>query len=842
MPNIGVISLNSGKLTPLIDVRSDVEKYSAGCRIAENVIPLIYGPVTRRPGTKKIADVDDHDVKSRMVPFKFSSTIAYKLEFSNQILNVYFEETLIEGDIVTPYLEADLYQLQFKQSADVLWIIHPSYAPRKLSRVSVTDFSLDTITFEKGPFIERNDIANDDDVTLTVTGFSTGVTFDSGTKTITFTTTTNLSSLFPTNQRLYITNATASTNDGAYTVASTTWTTPTQTIVVNETLASDTDGGQIMVAGGTVTLAASSNVFTTGDDGHTGALFKITHKRLKTAINSTKSSGTGIVGEAIDVKGTWTLTSKGNWVGTFEIQRLEDGTNWETFRTYSSTITNGQGSFNAQKSDVEEGDNILYRIFVTAAITSGTLEIVFSVDSPIQDSIFRITATATQTSATATAIVPAPDDTAAKRWAEGAWSAVRGYPTAITFHEERVVYGFTNKDQQGIWPSETGQFEDFEAGIKDADSFGLNLPTADRGRWLASLEVLAAGTAGGEWILRTPVDEPLTPTNFKMLEQTKRGSANIQVMEVNEAILFVDSVARKIREFTFSDQKLKHVSSDLTALAEDITSGGITSLAVQTNPDSIIWFTINNSPHLISMTYEREQNVVAFADHPLGNNGIAESVIVTPGTSEDVITLSVSRQIDDPDGIVDQVTRRYIEDMQPRAFGTRANAFFVDSGIIDTSGSTTISGLSHLEGNTVSILVDGAVQANQVVNNGEVTITQTGDRVVVGLPCPWRVSPMRLDITTRGGTTHGSIKRINELVLSLFESAGVQYGDGNTTFDIDLRRLEGYDMPTDLFTGDTDNLPGDSGFSTTDTIIISGSQPLPCTLRAIIARIEKTGR
>lgn len=837
MPNLAVISLNGGKFTPLIDVRSDIEKYPSGCRILENFIPLIHGPVTRRPGTKYIADVDDHDVKSRMVSFIFSATIAYELEFSDQIINVYFGDTLVDADITSPYLEADLFQLQFRQSADVLWITHPSYRQRKLSRVSATEFTFDAITFDKGPFIERNDIAEDDDVTITVTGttIATATAGVAGSGEFTITTTTDTSSLFPINGRFYVTGSTG--NDAAYTVKTASWTTPTLTLVPNEAVADGTDDGQIMVDGGTVTLTASSATFITGTSGHTNALFKITHKRLKTVTKGT-ATATGVIGEAIDVKGNWTFTTSGNWGAEIEIQRLEDGTNWETFRTYISVLTAGQGSFNAQKSDVEEADNVQYRINVTS-YTSGTVEANFIVNESTQDSIFRITATASTTSATATAIVAAPDNVAAKRWAEGSWSSVRGYPSAVTFHDERIVYGFSDLDQQNIWLSETGRFEDFEAGIKDADAFTLTLPTADRGRWLGSLEILAAGTSGGEWrISPTAIDAKLTPKNWEVKKQTNFGSADIQAMEVNEAIIFIDYVARKVREYTFSDSKQKYVAPDLTALAEDITSGGITSAAIQRNPDSIIWFTIANSPYLISMTYEREQNVVAFAEHPLGGDGIAESVCITPSTSEDIITLTVKRTISGS-------SVRFIETMQPRDWGSTTsatNSFFVDAGIVDTGGSTTITGLGHLEGKTVAVLVDGAVQASKTVSSSQITIDEAGDRVVVGLPYEYQVSPMRPDITTQVGTTRGSIMIVPEIVLSLFASGGVEYGDGTDQKAIDFRTTEDYDSPPALFTGDTNALAFDGGFNKDMDIVISGSAPLPCTVRGIILRAEKVGR
>ena len=850
MANLPVISMNAGKLTPLIDTRADTEKYSSGCRILDNMIPLIYGPVTRRPGTKYIAGVDDNDVKSRMVAFIYSATIAYEVEFSDQIINVYYNGSAVDVDIATPYLEADLFALQFKQSADVMWITHPSYAPRKLSRVSVTEFSLDAITFDNGPFIERNDIAEDDDVTIAVTGYTiatvTAGVAGAGVLTVTMGSAafaTAAVALLPANQRFYITASTAgATNiDGAYTVdplRDTTGVGTTLTVYPAEAVGSDpAANGQLHFDGGTVTLTASAATFTTGTSGHTGALFKLTHKREKTVTKGT-ATAVGQVGEAIDVKGSWSFTTHGNWAQTVEIQRMEDGTNWETLRTYTSVLVASKGTRNVQKVDVEDADGVQYRIYVSAVdATAGTLNADLTVDESTQDSIFRITATASTTSATATAIVAANEHVATKRWAEGAWSAVRGYPAAITFFGERAVYGFSTLDGQNVWLSGIGDFEDFDAGTKDDDAFTLTLPTADRGRWLGSLEVLAAGTSGGEWRIRsTVIDEKLTPKNWDIKQQTNRGSANIQAMEVNEAILFVDYVARKIREYTWSEPKQKYVSPDLTALAEDITSGGITSLAVQKNPDAIIWFTISNSPYLISMTYEREQNVVAFAEHPLGGDGIAESVCITPSTDEDRITLTVQRTIDGS-------TFRSIETMQPRDFGSTTDAtdsFFVDCGIVDTGGDTTIE-IAHLEGETVAVLVDGAVQASKVVASGIITIDEAGDRAVVGLSYLPQVSPMRLDISTPVGTTHGSIKKISEIVISLFASMNTQYGDGTDTRTIDWRADEAYGSPPELFTGDK-TVVFDGGFSTEDNIVISCLDPLPLTVRAIIARTERTGR
>lgn len=839
MPNLGVTRFNEGRLTPLANDRTDISAHAGGCRQLDNMIPVIYGPVVRRPGTKYIANVKDDNVKSGLIPFIFSSTIAYKLEFSDQIINVYFNETLVDSDIVSPYLEADLFQLQFRQLADVMWITHPSYKPRKFSRVSPTEFTLDVIIFDNGPFIERNDIENNDGVTIAVSGLTIATASTGGgvgTDNFTIEGTDNadattIGALFTANQRFYVDESTG--NDNAYTVNATTPTTvvgTTVTIFANEAISDGTDDGEIMVDDGTVTLTASQSTF---ESGHVGALFKITHKRLQTVVKDNVTA-TGVVGSAIDVKGPATLLLTSNFDAVVELQRLEDGTNWETFKTFVSTIDNGVGSSTFQQSINEEADGVQFRVNVTE-YTSGTVSVTFTVNNSTQESIFRIATFSTGISVTATAVIAAPDNIAATRWAEGSWSGVRGYPTSITFYEERAVYGFTNLDQQGVWLSETGRFEDFEAGLKDADSFALNLPTANRGRWLGSLETLAAGTTGGEWRVRaTTLDAALTPTNFDIKQQTRWGSTDIQAMEVNDAILFIDAVARKVREYTFADQKQKYVAPDLTALAEDITLGGITSAAVQTRPDSVIWFTLSDSPYLVSMTYEREQEVVAWAAHPLGGDGIAESVIVTPGTTEDVVTLIVRRTINGS-------TARFIEEMQPRDWGTdNSDAYFPDAGVIDTGGDTTIP-IAHLEGETVGVLVDGAVQSAKLVSGGTITIDEAGDTVHAGLLSTYQVSPMRMDFNTQTGKSHGSIVKVHELVVSFLRMSGAQYGDGTEAKDIDLRTTEPFGTPPALFTGEK-TLPFDGGFTTASNIVISGTTMLPCTVRAIIARTEKTGR
>ncbi|GAH05223.1 unnamed protein product, partial [marine sediment metagenome] len=292
------------------------------------------------------------------------------------------------------------------------------------------------------------------------------------------------------------------------------------------------------------------------------------------------------IGSAIDVKGTFTFNTHGTWSGTVKIQRNENEEGWETYRTYL-----GEKDRNIQYTGTEDADNVQYRINVAVhGAGSGTIHADLTVNNSVEDGICRITSYTSPTVVSATVLTDFASTDASKRWWEGAWSAYRGYPSAFAFFEERGVYAGTAFEPQNVWLSASGNFEDFETGVNNADPFTLTLSSdeANQIRWASALEALVLGTIGGEWRIRaTALDEALTPTNFNLRQQSTRGSKKIQPIPVGTAVLFVDYVGRKVREMTFSDKDQKFVTPDLSALAEHITLTGITSIAYQRNPDNI---------------------------------------------------------------------------------------------------------------------------------------------------------------------------------------------------------------------------------------------------------------
>lgn len=396
--------------------------------------------------------------------------------------------------------------------------------------------------------------------------------------------------------------------------------------------------------------------------------------------------------------------------------------------------------------------------------------------------------------------------------------------------------------EQMVWFSEVGDYDDFDEGVNDADAFSLSIPTTNDIKWVEALDVLFLGTTGDEWIIRSnDLDTPITPNNWTVKQYSNHGSKAIQPIKINEQILFVDFVGRKVRELTFTDAPGK-VVPDLTALAEHITASGIVCIAHQRNPDSILWAVLDDGS-LLSMTYEREQDVVAWSKYPI--DGTVQSACIIPSSDEDEIWLSIRRTINGSD-----VT--YIEKMMPRDFGSDLDdAFFVDCGLTYDSTATSTVTAAHLKGETVSILADGVVFDDAVADasTGVVTLKLNGvatqaSTVQYGLAYTYKLEPMRPDITGPGGTTHGSIVKVPEMGISFLKTMNAKYGvDDNSLYDIDwANSLWTNNAEIDgLFTGDV-VVSINGGFTIENNLIISGSDPLPCTVRALVPRIDKTGR
>lgn len=169
-------NFTAGELSPRLLLRVELNKYNNGVETMENFVVFPHGGTTRRAGTYFVKEVKDSTKETRLIPFEFSTTQAYILEFGDQYIRFYKDEGRIESppgtpvEIASPYLEADLFDLKYAQSADTLYIVHQNYAPRKLTRTSHTAWTLSTVDFLDGPYLDENLVTpNSTASTITIT-------------------------------------------------------------------------------------------------------------------------------------------------------------------------------------------------------------------------------------------------------------------------------------------------------------------------------------------------------------------------------------------------------------------------------------------------------------------------------------------------------------------------------------------------------------------------------------------------------------------------------------------------------------------------------------------------
>lgn len=402
------------------------------------------------------------------------------------------------------------------------------------------------------------------------------------------------------------------------------------------------------------------------------------------------------------------------------------------------------------------------------------------------------------------------------------WTSANGYPRTVSFYEQRLFFAGTSKYPQTIWGSQTADYENFDQGTGLADEsmeYAIATNKVNVIRWLQPSRDLIVGTGGGEFKVGRPQGEPLTPSNVMVTQQTTYGSWTIPPIQIGNAVLFAQRARRKIREFSYQYQNDAYAAPDMTLLAEHITEGYLKDMDYQQEPDSIVWSCTSNG-RLLSMTYERPEDVVAWAEHTVGGTDAeVESVAVITNLTQDQLWVAVKRT-------VNGTTKRYIEYLDPN--------INVDSGITGTvsTATTSVGGLSHLEGETVKIVINDAVFPDATVSGGSISISVpvgwTNVPIQVGLGYTSTLKTMRVEAGSQAGKAQGLKKRWNEVKVRLLNTTGVKINGDQLPFRTSSTPMS---SGIGLFTGDkrVTNL----GWDRDGIIEIKQEQPLPLTVLGI---------
>lgn len=733
-------NFTAGELTPKLAGQVDFKKYNNGVEIMENMTVFPQGGASRRYGTRFVKEVKDSSKVTRLIPFEFNIEQSYVLEFGDQYIRFYKDNGQITSggsayEIATPFTESMLYEIQFTQSADVMYIVHETLTPRKLSRTGHTSWTLTEVEFQNGPYLDANESS------VTFTSSHTGV----GT-------------------------------------------------------------------GRTLTASASTFECSPNETGfHTDDIGRLV--------------------------------------------KMKDG--WGVITGYTSP-------------------------------TVVTWEIKQDLGSA----------------------------TATTDWALGAWSEHTGYPKTVSFFEQRLIFGGSTAYPQTIWASESGFYEHFHAGDgSPADSFIYTIAAnkVNTIRWLAPARDLIVGTAGGEFKVGRPTGEPLQPDNVQITQQTTYGGYSTQPIQIGNAVLFVQRQKKKIRELAYRFEDDAYLAPDMTLLAEHITGNGVVDVDYAQEPQSIYW-AVREDGTLLGLTYQREEDVVAWHRHIIGgsfkqtfdaatdvtskttdpnfngyititNHGFetGDKVLYKAGggtklgglqDNEYYYIIKIdANNIEFADSYEQAIDRTVLqitagvgtqsiegqakvksvctisEDLENQTWvivERKVNGSIVkhieyldkklnmDSALSTTvnASSSTITGLDHLEGESVQILIGDAVYPNQTVSSGSITISlpaNTGYKSIeIGLGYISQLKTMRVEAGASAGTAQGRKKRYNEVLVRLHKTVGININGDQLPF-----RTSSTPMGQNIseFTGDKRVI--NLGWDRDGQIIIKQEQPLPMTVLGI---------
>ena len=435
----------------------------------------------------------------------------------------------------------------------------------------------------------------------------------------------------------------------------------------------------------------------------------------------------------------------------------------------------------------------------------------------------------------------------ADNYALGAWSTLNGFPAVVALHQQRIWWGNTTNQPATLWASQPADYlnmapteEDGSVIATNAINLTIASTSVDPITWIHSGQVLLVGTYSGEHEIVAPGSGGISPLNISQSLQSAYGSlAPTTAFKFGVATLFLQRGGNKLREMVYQFQFDAFNSKDITVISEHIMRkrSGAKAMGYQVDPISVFWIVCNNGD-LVSCTYDKDQDIVAFTGHTL-TGGVVESIAVIPNTTRDDVYLSVQRTIGG-------TPVRYIEKILPY-FDTGTGDTLTTMSYLDCCQSysgalaTNISGLSYLNGQTVYAIADGKFVGPFTVSAGAITLSVAASVVNVGLLFSSYVGTLSPEGGSQTETSQGKRKTVKEITARVVDSLPFKHGPSLTQLTlIDAHNFGGDLLPSasqnQLFTGDVRFSP-DMAWDQQATYYIVQDSPFPLTIDALMPTI-----
>ena len=404
---------------------------------------------------------------------------------------------------------------------------------------------------------------------------------------------------------------------------------------------------------------------------------------------------------------------------------------------------------------------------------------------------------------------------------EDVWSATKGWPRTVVFHQGRLYFGGSKSRPSTVWGSKVSLFFSFEAveGLDDdAVESTLDTNTFNAVTDMVSGKDLQVFTTGGEFFVPQEGLSPITPSNLFFSTTSVNGSKEgLRVKQLESGTLFIQRQGKALSEIAYSDTTLSYITSKISLLSGHLLKGPKRMdirRAVATDENDLLLIVNEDDGSMAAYSLLRAQNVIAPSEFITEGSYIDVGVDIT-----DIYT--VTTRVDDG------TTKYYIEVFD--------SALLTDCGVSGGAGAS--ASVAHLEGKTVNIVVDGNVELDQTVPSGG-TVTFTSAAATsseVGLPISVEIRTMPVEVATQGGTRLGFRKRILEVNAILYETQNIVI-NGNL---VPIRSLGAslLDSSVAEFTG-IKTLHGILGYSQNAQITVTQNAPLKLTLLGLEYKVS----
>lgn len=867
------LSYNSGIMSGLMSGRADDTKYGSGLQVCRNARCTPQGPIENRPGFMYVAETKYPDKKARLIPFTYSTNETMIIELGNQYARFHTQgKTLMNAEgtapyeIATPWKEEDLFDVHYTQNSNVMTLVHQYYPPQELRRQSLTDWRLSavslvpTLTPPQEVNAERiTQAANDANAKnytqkYVVTALNEDRTQESEKSDVAEVKEANL----------YATGTTVKISwepvDGAswYRVYKLQggiygFIGQTQELeIVDDNIAPET--GETppyyddvfktnkgiesveVVDGGSgyersfKDMYISGNVFQGPEEDRTlkGLTFTSIHQRDDTNIYWSGSyTGGAIKGLYASHRGNFTVNNfyfnSGGWSGG----RIATG-------KYSTLTGKIRMSINQSHPSMDEAESDRVELVVEDSTGRGAV-----VRPVIRDGVI-VAVTVLASGANYTD----PKIRVVSEVGSGAKFTVKlrdgkDFPAAVGYFEQRRVFAGTPLKPQSVWMTVTGADSNmtYHLPIQDDDRVSVTVAARDLNlvQHVVALQQLILLTSAAEWRVSPLNSDAITPTSISIRPQSYVGASSTQPVVANNTALYVSARGGHIREIAYNYNAGGYITGDLSLRATGLfDEQDITDLSFSKEPFPVVW-AVSTSGSLLGLTYVPEQQVGAWFEYT--TDGVFESAAVVQEGFDDSLYVVVNR-------VVNGAPKRFVERATKRDDTSANSGNYLDcSGVYSGDATETVTGLTWLAGQEVTVNADGAVVTGLTVGeDGTLTLPKKASRVVVGLPYSMEVQTMPIVAQVSDGSlAKGHTKNVSRVWLRLKNSAAPEVGsDFSDMAQVKTRTKETFGEPPRLIDGVIEALP--PGKWEDDTgVCVRMDKPLPFTLISHSSEIELGG-